>query len=174
MSVSAMKCFKALFSAETSIHSTSAHVMIAELVSSLVFAKNHSPPNIQAIRALMTTVVDLIEHRPRDEGSSYDMSRLLKPNVDISSMTLLLPELAVRSDIVNQNEDWRMATVSSLLRVAALNPAVFKTVLGSMDVDRRTMLELMLRFALEGNREVQIEEPAKPSISLTLDFASIE
>lgn len=68
MSISAMKCFRALLSSEPSLHSTSAHVMIAELVSSLVLAQNDSKSDFRAIRALTGTIIDLIEHRPRQEG----------------------------------------------------------------------------------------------------------
>jgi hypothetical protein len=89
-------------------------------------------------------------------------------------MTLILPELSLQRNLVTQSDDWQDTIVSALLRLAALNPRAFKTVLGRIDGTRRTLLESMLRMTLEGRREVKIEEQAKPSISLTLDFASIE
>lgn len=89
-------------------------------------------------------------------------------------MTLVLPELAaLRDNIVNDNEDWRTVAVSGLLRLASLNPAAFKSVLGNMEEDGRRRLESLLRIAFEGQQEKKIEE-AKPSISLTLDFGAIE
>lgn len=89
-------------------------------------------------------------------------------------MALVLPALSVQRDLGSQNKDWQTATVSALLRLAALNSAAFKVVLGSIDGNRRMMLESMLRMTLEGIQEVKIEEHVKPSISLTLDFAPIE
>lgn len=89
-------------------------------------------------------------------------------------MTLILPELSLQRNLVTQSDDWQSTTVSALLRLAAMNPRAFKTVLGSIDGSRRTLLESMLRMTLEGRRDVKVEEQAKPSISLTLDFASIE
>jgi hypothetical protein len=89
-------------------------------------------------------------------------------------MTLVLPELATDSDRVNQNEEWQTATISALLGLASLDPVAFKTVLGKVDRDRRVRLESLLRLALGGKQETKVEQQTTPSISLTLDFASIE
>jgi len=88
-------------------------------------------------------------------------------------MTLLLPELATDMDRVNQNEEWQTATISALLRLASLDPVALKTVLGTIDRERRVRLESMLRLALGGKQEKKVEQTT-PSISLTLDFTSIE
>jgi hypothetical protein len=63
-----MKCFKALFSSKSSLHSTSTHTVIADLVSSLVAAQNSSPLDLRAVQALITTIVELIGYCPRNEG----------------------------------------------------------------------------------------------------------
>ena len=89
-------------------------------------------------------------------------------------MTLVLPELATDKDCVNQNEVWQTATISALLRLASLDPVAFKTMLGKTDQERRARLEAMLRLALGGRQENKVEEQTTPSISLTLDFSSIE
>jgi hypothetical protein len=88
-------------------------------------------------------------------------------------MTLVLPVLATDGNPVNQIQEWQAATTSGLLRLASLDPVVFRTVLGKVDQERRRRLESMLRLALGGMQEKKVEQQA-PSISLTLDFTSIE
>ena len=63
-----MKCFRALFSSKSSLHSTSTHAVIADLVSSLVTAQNSSPLDLRAVQTLITTIVELIGYCPRNEG----------------------------------------------------------------------------------------------------------
>ena len=87
-------------------------------------------------------------------------------------MTLVLPLLAAQCDFVGG--DLRRITVSTVLNLATRTPAAFKQVLGRLRPDERMKLENVLRIALEKKQDVKHEEESKPSISLKLDFASIE
>jgi len=89
-------------------------------------------------------------------------------------MTLVLPELAVDRGRLNQNEEWQTATISTLLRLASLDPVALKTVLGKIDGEGRVRLESMLRLVLGEKEDKKVEEQTPPSILLTMDFASIE
>ena len=92
----------------------------------------------------------------------------------LSILTLALPELTSDRDRLSQNEEWQTATISTLLRLASLDPVALKTVLGKIDGEGRVRLESMLRLVLGEKEDKNVEEQTTPSILLTMDFASIE
>lgn len=89
-------------------------------------------------------------------------------------LELLLPILSLQLDLPNQNRDWQQSTASAVLSLATTSPAIFKEVLGRMEVEGRDRLEVGLRTALEEKREITTETVVKPSISLKLDFGSVD
>lgn len=89
-------------------------------------------------------------------------------------MELLLPVLSVQLDLPNQVRDWQKSTASAVLNLATTNPAIFKNVLGRMEAEGRDRLEMGLRTALEEKREIVTDSTVKPSISLKLDFGSVD
>jgi hypothetical protein len=89
-------------------------------------------------------------------------------------MEILLPILSVQLDLPNQVRDWQKFTASAVLNLATTNPAIFKGVLGRMEIEGRDRLEVGLRTALEEKREVMTDTMVKPAISLKLDFGSVD
>lgn len=89
-------------------------------------------------------------------------------------MTVILPILSSQSRLVSHIEDGQTAIVSVVLGLATSNPRAFKGVLEIMDVEGRESLESTLRTALEEKRDTKSEELTKPSISLKLDFGSVD
>jgi hypothetical protein len=89
-------------------------------------------------------------------------------------MTIVLPLLSYEGDKFDRNKDLQNIAVSTILSLATIDPASFKTVLGQMEAKQRIVLEALLRSALGGRQREKTTEQVKPSISLRLDFASIE
>jgi hypothetical protein len=135
--------------------------------------KQHDPsPEFLSMRAIIAATVDIVQSRPQSEGlAPVDtvLTCLVAP-----LMELLLPILSLQLDLPNQNRDLQKSTASAVLGLATTSPAIFKDVLGRMDVDGRDRLEVGLRTALEEKRETVSETVVKPSISLKLDFGSID
>ena len=124
------------------------------------------------MRAIIAATVDIVQSRPQSEGltpADTVLTCLVAP-----LMELLLPILPLQLDLPNQNRDLQKSTASAVLSLATTSPAIFKDVLGRMDVDGRDRLEVGLRTALEEKRETVSETVVKPSISLKLDFGSID
>ena len=124
------------------------------------------------MRAIIAATVDIVQSRPQSEGLT-PMDTVLTCLV-APLMELLLPILSLQLDLPNQNRDLQKSTASAVLGLATTSPAIFKDVLGRMDVDGRDRLEVGLRTALEEKRETISETVVKPSISLKLDFGSID
>jgi hypothetical protein len=89
-------------------------------------------------------------------------------------MTIVLPLLSNGGDKFDQNLELQKIAASTVLSLATIDPASFKTVLGQMAVEQRMVLEALLRTAMGGTQREKRTEQVKPSISLRLDFASIE
>jgi hypothetical protein len=89
-------------------------------------------------------------------------------------MALILPILSIHLDGSSHSQEWKKMTVSAVLSLASFNAMAFKKVLGNMDIEERGRLQSALRSALEDEQEVTVQELAKPSISLKLDFESVE
>lgn len=89
-------------------------------------------------------------------------------------MELLLPLLSSQLDLPNQDREWQRSTASAVLSLATSNPPIFREVLGRMEVEGRDRLETGLRTALEEKRETVQETTVKPTISLKLDFGSVD
>jgi hypothetical protein len=124
------------------------------------------------MRTIIAATVDIVQSRPQSEGlTPVDtvLTCLVAP-----LMELLLPILSLQLDLPSQNRDLQKSTASAVLGLATTSPAIFKDVLGRMDVDGRDRLEVGLRTALEEKREIVSETVVKPSISLKLDFGSID
>jgi hypothetical protein len=89
-------------------------------------------------------------------------------------MTIVLPLLSREGDELYQSQDCRQIVVATVLSLATIDPVSFRMVLGQMEPEQQMTLELLLRSAIEGRQREQTIEQVKPSISLRLDFASIE
>ena len=124
------------------------------------------------IQTLMTTVTDVIEQRsPRE---SIAVLIIWADLIAIPLITLVLPLLSLQYGRQTGNPELQLTTISIILNLATINPLAFKNVLQQMEAGERKRLESALRFTLAGRHEERTEERTQPSISLKLDFASVE
>jgi len=100
------------------------------------------------------------------------MPRILLITIALGLMAVLLPAIALRSEPTL--EDTKRETTEAVVRLAGSNPSSFRTVLSRMDRDEKRHLMNVLKEALVENNKVEVEVDAQPTISLTLDFGSVE
>jgi hypothetical protein len=67
-----------------------------------------------------------------------------------------------------------MDVAEAVVRLASVDPSSFRLVLDQMQGKQKEYLTEVLREALVDKTEVEVEVQARPTISLTLDFGSIE
>jgi len=170
ISASSMKCFKAILMSEPRLHDEAAHVLITVLLSSLVQAQDATQRDDRFVRDLTSLVIEFSQQRPQSEGTNAALQQNTDATV-VTLMGLILPVLSRQTG--SESQDLEQATLSAVLGLASTDALSFKTVLGSMEDEERYGLEQMLRSALEGQMEVSVEEKAKPSISLKLDFGLV-
>jgi hypothetical protein len=89
-------------------------------------------------------------------------------------MALLLPALTQEADVRSEDSGRVTNIAEAVVRLASLNPSSFRLVLGQMHGKQKEYLTEVLREALADKTEVEVEVQARPTISLTLDFGSIE
>jgi hypothetical protein len=89
-------------------------------------------------------------------------------------MALLLPALTQEADVRSEDSGRVTNIAEAVVRLASLNPSSFRLVLGQMHGTQKEYLTEVLREALADKTEVEVEVQARPTISLTLDFGSIE
>jgi len=89
-------------------------------------------------------------------------------------MTIVLPLLSRAGDTIDQSQDDEQIVVTTVLSLASIEPVAFKMVLRQMEPEQRMLLEGLLRSAIGGRQREKTAEEPKPSISLKLDFASID
>ena len=168
----ARKCFRALFVSEPRLQTKWGHLAVSELIASLTITQMGSD-DIQTTEGLLTTIVQAAERCDPKEGSTLAVSHADLYSV-VSLMTIVLPLLSNGGDKFDQNLALQKIAESTVLSLATIDPASFKTVLGQMAVEQRMVLEALLRTAMGGTQREKRTEQVKPSISLRLDFASIE
>jgi hypothetical protein len=89
-------------------------------------------------------------------------------------MALLLPALTQEADVRSEDSERVTDVAEGVVRLASLDPSSFRLVLGQMHGKQKEYLTEVLREALVDKKEVNVEVQARPTISLTLDFGSIE
>jgi hypothetical protein len=89
-------------------------------------------------------------------------------------MALLLPALTQEADVRSEDSGSVADVAEAVVRLASLNPSSFRLVLGQMHGKQKEYLTELLREALVDKNEGEVEVEARPTISLTMDFGSIE
>ena len=161
-----------MFTSDPQPLSRGVHVAISALSAALIREQHNPSPELLPMRSLIAAAVDIVQSRPDSEGfesCGYPVDPLVAPLMEV-----LLPVLSFQLDLPNQDRDWQKSTASAVLSLATTSPTIFKDILGRMELDGRDRLEVGLRTALEDQREPQSETAIKPSISLKLDFGSVD
>jgi len=100
------------------------------------------------------------------------MPRIPLITIALGLMAVLLPAIALRSEPTLENT--KQETTEAVVRLAGSNPSSFRMVLSRMDREEKGYLMNVLKEALVDREKVEVEVDAQPTISLTLDFGSVE